>query len=53
MSESIFYGEQSKEMWDEINNAKTIRDLREALYTICCKLQKLETKIERIKKEKL
>lgn len=38
----IFSGDKSAEMWDEINSAKTIRDLRYALYGVCCKLQELE-----------
>lgn len=38
----IFRGEYSRDMWDEINNAKTIRDCRYAMYTIGCRLQELE-----------
>jgi hypothetical protein len=41
----IFSGDYSKDMWDEINNAKTIADLREALYFVCCRLQELESDI--------
>jgi len=29
-------------MWEAINAAKTIKDLREALYLICCRIQELE-----------
>ena len=42
----IFSGERSVNMWNHINNAKTIEDLKEALYTICCHLQALETRLE-------
>lgn len=42
----IFSGRYSKEMWDEINNAKTVEDLRDALYFVCCRLQELETLLE-------
>jgi len=45
----IFSGEYSKPMWDDINNAKTIKDLRLALYFVCCRLQELECKLEREK----
>ena len=41
---NIFSGEYSRKMWAEINTAKTINDLRDALYGVCCKLQELETK---------
>jgi hypothetical protein len=52
--EHIFSGENSREMWNAINHAKTISDLKDALYTIGCKLQELESKIdnEKIHKEK-
>ena len=46
-SKRIFSGEYSRDMWDEINNAKTIADLRRALYCICCRLQELESRIEK------
>lgn len=39
----IFSGEYSRKMWDEINNAETTEDLKDALYTVCCRLQELET----------
>ena len=42
----FFSDKQSKDMWDEINNAKTKDDLRAALYTVCCRLQDLESYIE-------
>lgn len=41
----IFSGPYSREMWDEINNAKTVKDLRGALYTVCCRLQELESEV--------
>lgn len=34
-------------MWQEINSARTIRELRRALYTVCCRLQELEAKYEK------
>jgi hypothetical protein len=34
------------DMWDEINNADTIEDLRQALYFVCCRIQELEAKID-------
>ena len=39
----IFSGPNSVEMWNEINNAKTCTDLRVALYTVCCRIQELES----------
>lgn len=44
---NIFSGEDSVEMWAEINNARTIADLRMALYGICCKLQEFESEYEK------
>lgn len=41
----IFSGSQSVEMWDKINKATTVDDLRYALYAVCCKLQQLESKL--------
>ena len=43
----IFSGEYSRDMWKEINNARTRGDLRRALYFVCCRLQELEEKIAR------
>jgi len=48
----IFSGKNSVKMWNEINKAKTIRDLRYALYGICCKLQELESQIEKYRRNK-
>ena len=43
---SIFSGDYSVPMWDAINDAKKLSDLREALYFVCCKIQELETKVD-------
>lgn len=43
----IFSGEYSADMWKEINGARTKKQLRAALYTICCRLQELEHHIAR------
>lgn len=42
----IFSGDESQGMWDDINQAKTIADLRSALYGVCCHLQELESRVE-------
>jgi hypothetical protein len=47
----IFYGDESREMWDQINVAKTIPQLRESLFTVCCRLQEFEDKVEELEKE--
>jgi hypothetical protein len=47
----IFGGDYSRDMWDEINNAKTVADLREALYTVCVRLQEFEAIVEKKHKE--
>jgi len=44
----IFSGNYSKPMWKEINQAKTIEDLQMALYTVCCRLQELEARCEKL-----
>lgn len=44
--EPIFHGDPSKSMWQDINEAKTIRDLRIALYHVCCHCQELEAEVE-------
>ena len=38
----IFSDGHSSEMWEAINAAKTVADLRDALYFVCCRLQELE-----------
>ena len=45
-------GEYSIDMWKKIENAKTVKDLRDALYLVCCKIQELEGYINRGKNEK-
>lgn len=47
----IFSGDYSEDMWREINGAKTIRDLKDALYTIGCRLQEFESRMERRRKK--
>jgi len=42
----IFSGGRSEKMWKAINGARTIQDLSNTLYIICCNLQELETRIE-------
>ena len=44
-NERIFSGEYSKKMWKDINTAKTKKQLRWALYHICCKMQELERSV--------
>ena len=46
MPPSIFSGDSSIKMWDNINNAKTIAELRMALYVVCCRIQDLESRLE-------
>ena len=43
----IFSGEFSRDMWEVINSAKTESDLKLALYFVCCRLQELESCLER------
>ena len=43
----IFSGPQSEKMWQDINCAQTIADLRDALYYVCCKLEEFETHIDK------
>lgn len=43
----IFSGASSGPMWDEINNAKTVKQLRQALYLVCCKIQELEAEFRK------
>ena len=44
--ERIFSGDYSRDMWDEINSARTVRDLRHALYFVCCRLQEFESRVD-------
>ena len=48
----IFSGDYSVPMWKEINEAKTITELRRALYFVCCRLQELEAKLAQKEKKK-
>lgn len=46
----IFSGEYSRDMWDKINKIDELStpvDIGDALYLICCRLQELETHLER------
>jgi len=43
----IFSGKHSEEMWDDINLARTVDQLRQALYLVCCRIQELETDIDK------
>lgn len=43
----IFSGEPSRAMWNEINGAETVESLRGALYSVCCRLQELESLVRR------
>ena len=44
--DKIMSGDYSVDMWDSINNAKNVTQLREALYFVCCRLQELESKYD-------
>jgi hypothetical protein len=46
--EPIFSGEGSRGMWDEINEAKTIFQLRWALYGVAVKCGELESMMRRL-----
>ena len=43
--EKIFSGDYSRDMWEAINSAKSKRDLRRALYFVCCRIQELESRL--------
>lgn len=47
----VFSGEDSKQMWADINRASTVPELRDALYHVCCRLQKYEARIDRLMRE--
>ena len=47
MTEPIFYGEPSRELWDQIN-ATPAYELRSLLYLMGCKLQELELRLETV-----
>ncbi len=42
----IFSGDYSSEMWGHISKAKSKRDLRDALYFVCCRIQELEEELK-------
>jgi len=42
----IFSGDDSVDMWKEINGARTIKDLRRAVYGLGCKLQEFESRVD-------
>lgn len=44
--ERIFSGDYSESLWDDIATAKTVKDLKDVIYTVCCRLQELEEKWE-------
>ncbi len=48
----IFSGPESERMWNEINDAKNLDDLKWALYTVGCKLQELESVVRRSQESK-
>lgn len=43
----IFYGDPSRRLWDEIN-AIPQRQVRATIYHLCCKLQELEARLEKV-----
>ncbi len=47
-AKKIFSGDYSRDMWLKIKNVKSKQDLRWALYTVCCRIQDLESKIDKI-----
>ena len=50
--DGITYGENSRNMWYQINELReTLPQAWEALYTMACKMQELERKIERQDRE--
>ena len=46
---NIFSGEYSREMWHDINHAKTKKELRQALNFVCCRIQELELEFRKLK----
>ena len=48
-TEEVFSGNASRIMWDEINSldaTKTIDDVRDVLFSVCCQIQVLESKYD-------
>ena len=50
---AIFSGKYSTDMWEMINKAKSAKDLRRALYCVCCRLQELESRMEKIQERQI
>ena len=42
----IFSGSGSVQLWEAINDAKTVEDLRQVVYLMGCYLQRLESKVD-------
>jgi len=42
----LFSGKNSEKLWDEINNINSVNTGKEALYSVCCKIQELENKLD-------
>ena len=51
--EAIFSGKKSDDMWELINTSKSAKDLRRALYCVCCRLQELESRMEKIREKQI
>lgn len=45
----LLSGDDSRELWDRINNAKTTSQLRAAVYELACRCQRLENRMIRNK----
>jgi hypothetical protein len=48
----IFYGDYSRDMWSKINaldELSTGRQVGDALYLVCCRLQELERRMNKMK----
>lgn len=48
----IFSGDNSRELWNEINSAKTISHLRAALYSLGCRCQELEAEVRKLQEQR-
>ena len=46
----LFSGNYSEELWNKVNNARTVKKLRLALYAVTCKCQELETVVVSLEK---
>lgn len=50
MSDKIFSGNYSRDMWEEINNIPSNAspdEIRLVIYFVCCRIQELEDKFDR------